>query len=767
MNTLSPEHEAYLAEHAVTLETALAFGVRSITNPDQLPTELGFCAQAVPGILFPWRTPSGKQVPQFRPDVPLLPTNGDRPSKYLFPSGSGSVIGVIRESETGPVIWVEGTKQALAIASLIPDAAVYVLAGCRNWSTDGVPEADLEVVDGRDNILIFDADIESNHDVWASGQQFAEALTAEGAKSIKYVKIPAAGTAGLDDVLGKRARGRRAAYLNNLLGSAKGTIKEPRRKRRGSTSADQFFTYEGGLLVRTLAEAVFDAAPLLLTEERKVAAYANGVYRLDGMGFVSIVTTLLDERYRKSHRTNVEEFLAGRLHEQGLIAPTWMTVPYLNCPNGMLDLHGGGELMPASPDFRSMMQIPIPWIPGATCPTYEDWIESVIPGQVDDIEEVASTMLDPTRTPTKALFAFGPSRSGKSTFLRILGAIAGKPNTDSVTLHQLAEDRFAAAELYGKMLNTAADLSAREVSDLSMFKLMTGVDQIHANRKWGSQFSFTNKALFAFSANELPNVSEASRAYIERVKPFKFGQSFAGAEDQSIEDKIIGTELPGVLVRLVKAYRRLRERGSYLPTDAATSAEFEIGSDRVRQWLEDEMTVIPGIREGEYVESRQCSTRTELTRMFNVWAQRNYGASMNMKTVIGRLVSIAGVVECFDKANKGRVLNVVRREAGTGGNTVRDTRYFQTSSFTPRSNDEADSGGLSRARGGSRARIAYSTYDHTARLRSGNHRHRPLVPRSRVHPRCWHPLQRRRGANTYRHRPPGRSSSLFPNGHRP
>jgi hypothetical protein len=33
-----------------------------------------------------------------------------------------------------------------------------------------------------------------------------------------------------------------------------------------------------------------------------------------------------------------------------------------------------------------------------------------------------STMLDPSRTPTKAVFPFGPSRSGKSTWLRLMAA---------------------------------------------------------------------------------------------------------------------------------------------------------------------------------------------------------------------------------------------------------------------------------------------------------------------------------------------------------
>jgi putative DNA primase/helicase len=44
----------------------------------------------------------------------------------------------------------------------------------------------------------------------------------------------------------------------------------------------------------------------------------------------------------------------------------------------------------------------------------------------------------------------------------------------AVTLHQLAENKFMGAELYGKMLNVAADLSAAHVADTSLFKMLSG-----------------------------------------------------------------------------------------------------------------------------------------------------------------------------------------------------------------------------------------------------------------------------------------------------
>ena len=100
ITSLNPEHLAYLEAHAVSKETAERFGVRSINYPKELTNGLGHCGAYVTGILFPWRTVDGREVSQYRPDDPPLDEDG-HPKKYLFPKGSGSVIGVILGPASG------------------------------------------------------------------------------------------------------------------------------------------------------------------------------------------------------------------------------------------------------------------------------------------------------------------------------------------------------------------------------------------------------------------------------------------------------------------------------------------------------------------------------------------------------------------------------------------------------------------------------------------------------------------------------------------
>jgi putative DNA primase/helicase len=271
--------------------------------------------------------------------------------------------------------------------------------------------------------------------------------------------------------------------------------------------------------------------------------------------------------------------------------------------------------------------------------------------QAQALLEASSEMLDLSRTPHKALFLYGPSRSGKSTFLRLLEAVAGKENTSAVTLHSLADDKFAAARVHGKILNIASDLSAGHIEDLSIFKMLTGEDPIDANPKYGKPFKFYNQALMGFSANEIPSVGESSRAYFERMLAFKFDYSFAGHEDQTIEDRMMD-ELPGIFNRLVQAWQARRKRGEALNANPTVQREFEAGSDRVQQWLDEEMESLTEwdgkpVTEGMQLPAEafdETSDAKSLRILFNAWARENGVGEMGRNTLIKRLTSKNDVV---------------------------------------------------------------------------------------------------------------------------
>lgn len=401
-----------------------------------------------------------------------------------------------------------------------------------------------------------------------------------------------------------------------------------------SKKLSPYFHDGGGFQVEIAVRDLLRMAPMRATAEGGIAVYSGGVYRLDERWFERAVRIMLGNLASLSLIKEARAAAASRQFARGLVTADHATEPLLNLRNGMLDLRTL-ELLPHDPKYGSTVQLGIDWNPEATCPHYERWlVNSVKLEQFQALEELTATMLDPSRTPTKALLLFGPSRSGKSTYLRIMRAIAGAENTSGVDLHQLADDKFMAAVLYGKTLNIAADLSAKDVGDVSLFKKLTGDDVIQANRKYGRTFDFVNRALFAFSANTLPAVNESSRAYVERVRAIEFPNSFAGAEDPRIEDRIMG-ELQGILVRWATAWQRGYLRGSALPADADVQARFEAGSDRVRQFISGCCEVDP--------EMVGFTTTTDLYAAFRRWVEEQGGSRLGRNMFGARLAHSPGV----------------------------------------------------------------------------------------------------------------------------
>lgn len=718
MSAYNEEQIAILGSRGISPAHAEAHGVITVQNEEDLAAAFdssGISADIsipdywtvangyLPGLLFTYRSIDGVTVvPQLRPDVAVVDLSAegsDKVRKYVFPPDAPSVLhqtGAMCEPEGDDlptVLIVEGTIQTIAAAGALGAAniAVYGIAGCQSWMKRGVPTGDLAVVKGAEVLICLDADAATNLNVYNAGVALREAAIAEGADTVRFIRVPGGGKSGLDDVLAGRAPESRTEYVMSLISIAR---KRPRAekpdlpsaskpKAKGSGKDDEpaspYFTTQGSLQVKTLVGAVVGNRPAALTRENKIALYMNGVYKIDGTGFLSEVASLLEEQFRTSHQANAEAYAVGMMKQSGIVLPDRMNVPVMNTLTGMVDLRTG-EVVDHDPGFMSTVQFPVEWDPNAVCPAYEAWAAEQIGDQLDDLEETVAGMLDPSVTPTKAAFLFGPARSGKSTYLRLLQEIAGSENTSGVSLHQLSESRFASASLYGKTLNISADLSAAHVEDISIFKMMTGEDLIHADRKFGHTFDFVNRALFAFSANELPTVGESSRAYSERIKPFQFAKSFAGAEDPTLEARL-REELPGILVRLQRAYARKLERGRPLPTNPTVMAVFEEASDRVRQFVRECCEVVTVESTSGGTKGGGISTISQLYVAFQRWASNEGKATLAKSKLKLRLSNVPGVVEHVSSGkSRGWNLRILHESEWGNGS---DASISQTATTPP------------------------------------------------------------------------------------
>jgi putative DNA primase/helicase len=177
----------------------------------------------------------------------------------------------------------------------------------------------------------------------------------------------------------------------------------------------------------------------------------------------------------------------------------------------------------------------------------------------------------------KEFFAVGETDSAKTTALNLIRLFLGSQNTASVSLQELESDRFAAADLFGKLANIHADLDSAELKRTSRFKTVTGRDQIRAQRKNGQPFHFVPYAKHFYSANKIPETKDESDAFFNRFDivefPFRFvsdpsqyteidGKIRSGfkLKDEKVLDKLLTPEgKSGILKVLVARVGRIVE----------------------------------------------------------------------------------------------------------------------------------------------------------------------------------------------------------------
>jgi putative DNA primase/helicase len=86
--------------------------------------------------------------------------------------------------------------------------------------------------------------------------------------------------------------------------------------------------------------------------------------------------------------------------------------------------------------------------------------------------------------------------------------LLGPENISAESLHRILDNRFAVAELYGKLANIDADMSTEALRNTGILKKLTGSDPIPAEQKFKPPFRFVNYAKLLFSANDMPHTPD-------------------------------------------------------------------------------------------------------------------------------------------------------------------------------------------------------------------------------------------------------------------
>lgn len=293
----------------------------------------------------------------------------------------------------------------------------------------------------------------------------------------------------------------------------------------------------------------------------------------------------------------------------------------LHIGNGWLNL-STWKVEPHSPDRRSLTKIPHDFNPNATCPTIMKFLTEVVDNrQLKTIVRLLGYVLLSDNRYEKAFMFVGEGANGKGTLIRLINALVGKSNVSNKSLQELTDNRFAAAELFGKMVNTCADLKADKIFDTGMFKMLVSGDRIDAQRKHQQPFQFENRAKLIFSTNNIPKADDESYAYFRRWVLLFFSRTFEGdSKDEGLYQKMTTKEeMEGLLRVAVIGAKRLVEEHGFEETDVEeVRRQYELGASKIKDFidknciLEENVTVSSASLNNAFVEYCK-STGTEYT----------------------------------------------------------------------------------------------------------------------------------------------------------
>lgn len=229
--------------------------------------------------------------------------------------------------------------------------------------------------------------------------------------------------------------------------------------------------------------------------------------------------------------------------------------------NGVVVRKQLNMLMPKSPVWGFTYSLQVDYNPDAPTEPIDKFLHDIVSEEDAGIlvQAVAQALLQNENYQLSYLLT-GQGANGKSTYISLVTTLLGMENITAISIQDLIEDKFKAAELQGKLMNLYADLPKTSLKTTGQFKILTGGDPMVVEKKFHQPFKMINKAVFVFSANELPEVNDATFAFWRRWAVIDFPHKFKN--DPTFKDRLITDEnISGFLNMVIAKMDEIEERG--------------------------------------------------------------------------------------------------------------------------------------------------------------------------------------------------------------
>lgn len=382
-------------------------------------------------------------------------------------------------------------------------------------------------------------------------------------------------------------------------------------------------------------------------ETEAIYVYEDGIYKPTGINFIGKeMLRRLGTYYRKNQVAEVIDQIKKQ---------TMIDIDQINSEKHLINLKNGlynikeKKFKPHDPNFLSTIRIPVDYKPDAKCPEIEKFLDAVVKSEDrQTLLEWSGLMLAPETKFEKAMMLVGTGGNGKTTFLNLLTALIGKKNTSSISLQKLTDDtnRFAVAQLYGKLMNSCADIPSTKIHDSAMFKLLVGKDLITAEKKYEHAFDFYNTARLIFSTKTAPNPDDITdRAYFRRWLMVEFPFTFSGTpdDDKDLETSLTtDVELSGFLSLALDGLKTILKNGKFT---------YELSIEDTADLYKQKSNPVYKFAKECIVSSQADTLKIDVYVAYLVWCERNNEENPLENNIFGKKFKALGY-ESFQKGDR-------------------------------------------------------------------------------------------------------------------
>lgn len=335
-----------------------------------------------------------------------------------------------------------------------------------------------------------------------------------------------------------------------------------------------------------------------IIDNHKIMWYDNGVYRSGGD---EIAKQALTKICFKIMTEDGESIIDKKIMDEIITKIIYLTsvkleyfdndINIINMANGLYNWQTG-EFTKHSPDYLSLIQIPISFDKYAICPMIEIVMNDIVDKRYYTLcLEFIAYLLYRGYDIQKAILLYGPGATGKSWYLDLCKNFVGLQNCATESMQALSHDKFAAAGLFMKLLNECGDLDAENLRNTGTFKKLSSKDTLSVQKKFQDAFQFNNFAKMLFGTNIIPPTNDKTSGFIRRVIIIPFTRVFR--EDEYDEKRIVCNsdpkELSGLFNLVIPLLKPLLERMKFTnnPTNEEVARLYHSASNTIESFAED------------------------------------------------------------------------------------------------------------------------------------------------------------------------------------